>query len=116
MMYDKSDIAKEARQITPVFLGLWHPAKQASLLIMKRFASTFLAPLMHHLQPDSHYYLKPQLTKITKFLVMIRLAYDQVSDAFRKVKEAHMTTPGQRGLVASIIELVERYIVTVSAL
>ena len=85
-------------------------------LIMKRFASTFLAPLMHHLQPDSHYYLKPQLTKITKFLVMIRLAYDQVSDAFRKVKEAHMTTPGQRGLVASIIELVERYIVTVSAL
>jgi hypothetical protein len=114
MQYDVSGAANDARRMVPIFLGLWHPAKQLSILIWRRFAPQFLAPLVHHIQPDSHYYMKPSFTKITRWLVMIRLAFKPVREDFIRVKAAHMTSPGQRRLAASVIELVDVYIVTVS--
>ena len=113
MQYDVSGVAKDAKLIVPVFLGLWHPAKQVSLLIWRRMASTLLAPLVHHIQPDSHYYMKPTLTKVTRWFVMIRLAFKNVRDDFIRVRDAHLTSPGQKRLAASIVETVDHFIVTV---
>ncbi len=35
--------------------GVWHPIKQAALLMFKVFGPTFLAPYFHHMFPSNRY-------------------------------------------------------------
>jgi hypothetical protein len=74
-MYDHSGIGTILRQKVFLALGLWHNFKQASLLVWKAFALTFIGPAYHCLFPGRDMYMQPKLVHVTTILTMIRLSY-----------------------------------------
>jgi len=112
-MYDPSGVGRELlNRVAPV-LGLWHPVKQLMLLIWRRFAPSFFAPLLHALVPGSRYHEKPQLIKIHSIFTYLRLAYPAVRDRLMSMHGDLQITLTGRSFVANLLDLFEFYIVLV---
>ena len=76
MMYDQSDGAKHLRTYCGLSLAWWHSYKWATKMILKVFATDFIAPLFHQLFPSNEFNVdKMGLPSHTCMLTYIRLAY-----------------------------------------
>ena len=110
-MYDKSKCGDELRRKCAVFMGLWHPYKQATILIWRRFATSIIAPLFHHLYPGSSFFTKPKtLTQATTLLTCMRLAYESVKDDIHETLLDYNLDQGHRALAQNLVDVCEFFI------
>lgn len=74
-MYDHSDCGQHLRRSVVLLMGIWHPYKQANMLLWQRFGHLYLARLFHALYPTGKYFPKPRLTHILSLLTIFRLSF-----------------------------------------
>ena len=86
------------REHMALFLGLWHPVKQANILIWQRYAP-ILMQIFHDLWPTGLYVRKPRLTTIVNILTVVRLAYPEARAELQAAACKQGVTQAQRAAV-----------------
>jgi hypothetical protein len=109
-MYDPSKAGSDLRHRAAAVLGFWHPLKQMMLLLWRRFASCFFAPLLHSLVPGSRFHEKPQLVKLHAVFTYLRLAYPSIRERLHSLREDKTLSVASRSLVINLIDVFEFYI------
>lgn len=112
-MYDHSGIGSVLRQKVFLALGLWHNFKQASLLVWKAFALTFIGPAYHCLFPGRDMYMQPKLVHITTILTMIRLSYPAWHGVLQRLRDRRDLPEVSVNHVHNLSMLLEFFIPTV---
>jgi hypothetical protein len=115
-MYDHSGIGATLRQKVFLSLGLWHNFKQASLLVWKAFALTFIGPAYHCLFPGRDMYMQPKLAHVTTILTIIRLSYPAWRNELRLLRARANLPESSCNHLHNICMLLEFFIPTVHSL
>ncbi len=114
-MFDLSNCGKILRGKVAMMLGIWHPYKDANMLLWKRFGHTFLAPLFHILYPAGIFHTKsPRLTSILSLLSLVRLSYPKWRANLIEVMECDDVHRELKGHLRNLWDLCEFFIPTVS--
>ena len=80
-MYDRSGGGTRFRTNVSVNPGWWHTYKHAAMKIWERFAPTLIAPLWHHLYPNSQFHIKPSsFPSVQYHFLALHLAYPRIRD------------------------------------
>ncbi len=96
-------------------MGIWHPYKDANILIWRRFGYSFLARLFHTLYPDGIYSDKPRLTQVLSLLTTVRLSYPKWKPQLDNLRETAGLDRKLTGHIRNLHDLCEFYIPTVSS-
>ena len=111
LFYDRSGVAAPMKQYFSMTLGVWHPRKQASILLWRRFRPLLIGKLFHCLHPGSNCYRDAKLTQITFVLSAIRLAYPSIRDDLGKViADVNRVSLQQRVAARNIQDMCEFFI------
>jgi hypothetical protein len=114
VVYDADGRCDEWRKKVCVVLGLWHPYKQANLVIWKRFGRSFLARMFHTLFPGKLFFNKPKLRAIVGHFNVLRLAYKQIKKPLKEALAMSGLNKHQAGYLQNMQALFEFYIPVVS--
>jgi hypothetical protein len=80
-MYDRSDGGRLMRTYVSCNLGWWHTYKLVALKLWKVFAPSLLAPLWHHLYPNSQFHIKPSsLASVLYHYLALHWSYPSIKD------------------------------------
>lgn len=109
-MYDTSGCGESMKQFLSITLGVWHPLKQATLLIIRMFKTLFIAPLFHFLHPGELFFQKPSFTQGTYLLSLIRLAYPSFKDNLRDIIKDQAVVFEMRVVAQNLFDLCEFFI------
>ena len=78
-VFDSSGVGTGHGAWLCVFLGKWHPYKQANTVVWNHWASRFLAPFFHYMVPGSNFFASARLVTISTFITYIRLAMPEIA-------------------------------------
>ena len=116
-MYDQSNAAKKLRECCGVSLAWWHSFKWATKMIMRVFATDFIAPLFHELFPFNEFSVdKMGLPSQTCILTYIRLAYPSFRDQLSQTRNRGDLSIRNQALLDNLFHLCEFFILTVTAI
>jgi hypothetical protein len=115
-VYDKCGIGRAFGNRVHVSLGLWHNYKQACLLVYRKFANWFFAPLFHELWPVDTFYPKAKIPQITTIFTYMRLSYPTWRPKLDQFLAQIIIPPASLNHAKNLKALMEFFIPTVSSL
>jgi hypothetical protein len=115
-MYDRSDGGRLFRTYVSVNLGWWHTYKFLTFRLWQVFARSLLAPLWHHLYPNSQFHYKPSsFASVLYHFLALHWSYPSFKDKLKELLEipADQTNRRYTNTVKDLIFLFEFAIPTV---
>jgi hypothetical protein len=116
LMYDRSDGGRLFRTYVSCNLGWWHTYKFVAFKLWQMFAPNLIAPLWHHLYPNSQFHIKPSsFSSVLYHFLALHWSYPSFKDQLNSLLEipADQTSRRYTNTVKDLIFLFEFAIPTV---
>jgi hypothetical protein len=88
LMYDRTDGGRIFRTYISCNLGWWHTYKLVAFKLWKEFAPNLIAPLWHHLYPNSQFHIKPSsFSSVLYHYLALHWSYPSFKDELKGLLE-----------------------------